>query len=1304
MDEDKLSEVVDKQDLALATPDPVQNGDDKASAGLSFRAVNPVHVQVRNLTVQIDTTPPWWQASPVQIWNRLRGRKEPEDQAFKTILDGVSASMRPGTLTAIIGSSGSGKTSLLNMMAGRMESARLKVSGSTTFNGDPNMSHVRSAYVMQQDVLIPTLTVRETLQYSADLRLPPPMTRAERRAIVEQVIMELGLKECADTRIGSSAHKGCSGGEKRRTSIGVQMLANPSVLFCDEPTTGLDATSAYQIIRTLKGLAQKGRTVIVSIHAPRSEIWNLFDNVILLSRGSALYSGPVSESLPYFEQCGYVLPPFVNPAEFLIDLAAIDNRSVDLENASLARVDFLKQSWKARSEEALGDEEKTQNTADTSENRQNTDETVLKKVPFSREFQVLTSRTFKTTLRDPMGVAGSLLEAIGMAVINGWIFLQLDKSLAGIRSREGSLYTASSLNGYLVLTYETFRLTIDIQLFDRERSEGVVSVPGFLLSRRAARLLLEDLPVPILFAVIFYFMVGFRLEASTFFVFLGLNLLTHYIAVTFAAVGVGVSRSFPGAGLVANLSFTLQSFACGYFVQTNQIPVYVRWLKWTAYTFYIFGALCANEFIGVNGPPYGQFYDCPYSTNPLDPACKEYTGIFIMESLGFPSNWIWRPCVILVGYVIGFYLLAGLLLQYNRFAMGIAQARKSEGDVKAGRPPSDHLSRQLCPGDQEKGSARAAISHDSDLETDHHTVPPGRAERDHGSFGVRQDVASELDRPEAARISEHPVPTQRDHDVQRGHSVGKRHSIGHVVRHAGRRCADAVADGAREPAIRGGTAASEVDVAGGEESTGGGNPAEDGSQGLRGQPDRKRPDQRHQRRREAAGHHRNPDLDGPQDPAPGRADFGSGCVYGDVDYGCSEGTGCGGPDADHDDPSVTVRHLPSFFEPAAACPGRLSGVCGEGGGHDQVLWVVGIRVPEADESGGFCPGPDHGRSPAGRSGGGNAEEGAASDLQLGKGADGAESADVPHRDAGGAGESEEADAPVPGDVSAGAAPVRDQFLPAAAADHGADVADHWDIDHHGAVFCAAQERLSCGAVADGVHPRIRGPLLYWHASKHCRLSSRAGCVLPGRGRQLLFGGDVHPAVHDTRSTVRDRVVARVWGDSGVRGEHGADAADAVRQRVQLLLHHQQRRVGRDHVLHALRPRGVFGERDVGAAVHLDDPGRHHEPERERRAAGAEPPVAHQVLGRQPGAVLDAQPALHVHGGGAAAGRALPDRDGAAGAAAVQSGQERGAERAGAGGYDGRVSAGGVWAGQSGALSRRLGSRQDFAPMAEAINK
>ena len=154
-------------------------------------------------------------------------------------------------------------------MAERMTSGKITFGGSTLFNGMAGVHSIRSAYVMQQDVLLPTLTVRETLRFSADLRLPPPTSEEQRRKIVEEVILELGLKDCADTRIGNHQHKGCSGGEKRRTSIGVQLLSNPSVLFLDEPTTGLDATSAFQLVRTLKGLAQKGRTIITTIHQPR---------------------------------------------------------------------------------------------------------------------------------------------------------------------------------------------------------------------------------------------------------------------------------------------------------------------------------------------------------------------------------------------------------------------------------------------------------------------------------------------------------------------------------------------------------------------------------------------------------------------------------------------------------------------------------------------------------------------------------------------------------------------------------------------------------------------------------------------------------------------------------------------------------------------------------------------------------------------------------------------------------------------------------------------------------------------------
>jgi ABC-type multidrug transport system ATPase subunit len=135
------------------------------------------------------------------------------------------------------------------------------VSGDVTFNGSVLYSTVKIAYVMQQDVLIPSLTVRETLQYSADLRLREASTKAERRKIVEEVILELSLKEAADTRVMY-----CSGGEKRRMSLAIQLLSNPSVLWLDEPTTGLDATSAFHLITTLEALARKGRTIVSTIH------------------------------------------------------------------------------------------------------------------------------------------------------------------------------------------------------------------------------------------------------------------------------------------------------------------------------------------------------------------------------------------------------------------------------------------------------------------------------------------------------------------------------------------------------------------------------------------------------------------------------------------------------------------------------------------------------------------------------------------------------------------------------------------------------------------------------------------------------------------------------------------------------------------------------------------------------------------------------------------------------------------------------------------------------------------------------
>ena len=572
-----MSKDIDLESMSVSPPtelvapsrDPSHDVTDTA---LSFRAVDPVSVVVRHLSVNIDVSP-----SGIAALKGSWGRKKAgQEKQFKTILSDVNATMPSGSLTAILGSSGSGKTSMLNAMASRISDGKLKTTGDILYNRSLRLSSIRSAYVMQQDILLPTLTVRETLLYAAELRLPPPTSSEERRRVVDNVILELGLKECANTMIGNNVHKGCSGGEKRRTSLGVQMLANPSVLFLDEVTTGLDATSAFQLVRTLKVLTAKGRTIIVTIHQPRSEIWGLFDRIMLLTGGSPIYSGPLTDCLPYFDSLGYGLPAFVNPAEHLIDLAAIDVRSTELEATSSARVESMKQSWRA-SESRLSNvfDEKDKDIVDCLGNAK----LKSQRSTLMRQVSVLTARTVKVTYRDPMGMAGSLVEATTMAIIIGWIFLHLDGSLQGIRSKEGALYTAAAMQGYLILLFEAYRLTIDIRLFDREHSEGVVGVPAFLISRRLARIFIEDVPVPLIFSTVYYFMAGFRPVASQFFTFFAVTLLSQYIAVTLATVCVAVSRNFAGASLIANMAYTIQSLACGYFIQSNQIPVYVRWFK-----------------------------------------------------------------------------------------------------------------------------------------------------------------------------------------------------------------------------------------------------------------------------------------------------------------------------------------------------------------------------------------------------------------------------------------------------------------------------------------------------------------------------------------------------------------------------------------------------------------------------------------------------------------------------------------------------------------------------------------------------
>ncbi|KAB8337194.1 hypothetical protein FH972_021496 [Carpinus fangiana] len=241
----------------------------------------------------------------------------------RQILSGVQGAIHPGEIMAIMGSSGAGKTTFLDLLA--RKNKRGVGSGNFYINGEqvPD-SEFRSfvGFVDQDDTLLPTLTVHETILDSAMLRLPKDMPFVTKEQKVEDVERQLGIFHIRDQLIGSEdTNRGISGGEKRRVSIACELVTSPSILFLDEPTSGLDAYNAYNVVECLVNLVKTyNRTVIFTIHQPRSNIVALFDRLVLLAKGRTVYSGSFSKCQQYFDSIGYACPPGFNIADYLVDL------------------------------------------------------------------------------------------------------------------------------------------------------------------------------------------------------------------------------------------------------------------------------------------------------------------------------------------------------------------------------------------------------------------------------------------------------------------------------------------------------------------------------------------------------------------------------------------------------------------------------------------------------------------------------------------------------------------------------------------------------------------------------------------------------------------------------------------------------------------------------------------------------------------------------------------------------------------------------------------------------------------------
>lgn len=519
------------------------------------------------------------------------------------LLTNVSGEAKAGRLLAIMGPSGSGKTTLLNVLAGQLAaSPRLHLTGQLYVNGSPfYMASPKIAFVRQEDLFFSQLTVRETLSLAVELQLSKVLTPEDREKYVNDLIFRLGLVTCADSVVGDAKVRGISGGEKKRLSVACEMVASPSVIFADEPTTGLDAFQAEMVMETLRQLAQAGHTVVCSIHQPRGSIYTKFDDLILLSEGAAVYAGPAQEEpLVYFAEQGFVCQEHVNPAEFFADLISIDYSSSESEHLSRKRIDDMLEVFanKFSTMPDLKDGNlefgmETDKVAIKSRRK-----AVTRKVGWWKQFRLLLKRAWMQATRDGPTNKVRARMSVASALIFGSIFWRMGLSQTSIQDRMGLLQVAAINTAMAALTKTVGVFPKERAIVDRERAKGSYALGPYLFAK-----LLAEIPVgaafPLVFGIILYPMARLHPSLLRFGTFSSIVTVESFAA---SAMGLTVGAMVPTTEAAMALGPSLMTVFIvfgGYYVNSENTPTVFRWIPQISLIRWAFQALCINEFKGL---------------------------------------------------------------------------------------------------------------------------------------------------------------------------------------------------------------------------------------------------------------------------------------------------------------------------------------------------------------------------------------------------------------------------------------------------------------------------------------------------------------------------------------------------------------------------------------------------------------------------------------------------------------------------------------------------------------------------------
>ncbi|KAI3876766.1 hypothetical protein MKX03_037433 [Papaver bracteatum] len=603
-DDDELALQVGIEPREISMSD---NDDLEEPSQMMKTSINPFVLAFSNLRYSLNTCT---EATFSSIFCLKDTKKQSKSSKEKILLNEISGEAREGEILAILGPSGSGKSTLIDALANRISNESLK--GCVTMNGESlesGLLKVISAYVMQDDLLFPMLTVEETLIFSAEFRLPRAISKSKKKARVQDVIDELGLRRAANTLIGDEGHRGISGGERRRVSIGVDIIHDPIVLFLDEPTSGLDSSCAFLVVKVLQRIARSGRIVIMSVHQPSSRVVGLFDQLIFLSQGETVYYGSPTHLSLFLSDFGHPVPENEDKTEFMIDLyrglegipggtksivefnklreKLVENHRLNSDYSNVLGIS-IKQAIILRGK-LIGSN--FTNIAQTS--------TISKFAnPFWVEIIILMKRSLTSSKRMPIVFMLQIGAVVSIGCILASVYWQLDKTEAGIEEEIG--FFAS------IVTTIFFGCTDVLAVFLQERYIFMRET-AYNSYRHSSYVLYHSILVipslfifSILLTSLTFWPIGLDGGFSSFLFYFLAIFLSFWTANSLVSLVSGlVSQVVLGYTIILPIITAFLQFG-GFFIQRDRIPSYWTWFHYISVLKYPYQAILLNEFENPN--------------------------------------------------------------------------------------------------------------------------------------------------------------------------------------------------------------------------------------------------------------------------------------------------------------------------------------------------------------------------------------------------------------------------------------------------------------------------------------------------------------------------------------------------------------------------------------------------------------------------------------------------------------------------------------------------------------------------------